>query len=186
MFSWKQRVSTALVIAGKTKGFEMKTWISAAALTATIAFSGAFMSTGAVAASQQSQKISTSAKSKATDVGASRRHHRSHRHHAHRGHHRMYGSGYARQYRSHYLQPAYSGYDYGGWQPAYYGSGYYGGYGYGGYGRPFGFGGIGFGRGFGHHGFGHGGGGHHGGFGHGGFGHSGFGHGGLGHGGGHH
>jgi hypothetical protein len=177
-FRWKQRVSWALVCAGKTQGYEMKSWISAAALTATIAFSGTLMSTGAIAASQHSQKASTSAKSKATDVGASRRHHRSHRHHAHRGHHRMYGSGYARHYRSQYLQPAYSGYDYGGWQPAYYGGGYYGGYG-----RPFGFGGFGFGHGFRHHGggFGHAGYGHHGGFGHGGFGHGGFGHGGGGH-----
>jgi hypothetical protein len=160
----------------------MKTWTSAALMTATVALSGAIASFGATAASLPSQKATSGKQDKATDISArSRHHHHSHRRHINGGH-RGYGAGYAPPYqRSYYLQPAYSGNSYGyggygGYQPSYLGNSYYGSS-FGGFGRSYGFGG---GFGHGHRGFGHGGG-HHGGHsGHGGGGHGG--HGGHGHG----
>ena len=144
----------------------MKTWISAALVTAAVAFGGAFASTGASAAPQPSQKAAPGKADMATDISAQRRHrHHSHRHHMHRhrhmhGYYRGYAPRYVRPYqRSYYLQPAYSGRPYGyggyaGYRPSYYGSSFYGDS-FGGYGRPYGYGGYG---GFGHRGYGYGGG----------------------------
>jgi hypothetical protein len=148
---------------GAQKGNMMNTWMSAALITATVAFSGALANSCATAAPQPPHMATFGKHEKiATDISARRRrHHHSHRHHIHGGH-RGYGTGYAQPYkRSYYLQPQYSGNSYGyggygGYQPSYYKSSYYGSS-FGGFGRSYGYGG---GFGHSHHGFGHGGGGH--------------------------
>jgi hypothetical protein len=67
---------------GAQKGNMMKTWMSAALITATVAFSGALANSGATAAPQPPHMATFGKHEKiATDISARRRrHHHSHRH----------------------------------------------------------------------------------------------------------